>query len=819
MFPKQYLALCEHPMYLAVWLGDDSLLEKNPPWGEKQISNYINRFRKNLSFLDKYTRFKINFDISGFELEALANKAPDVIKKMLSKLNYQVCFIGGTYSQPHLHIFGPESNIKQFVYGKEAFKRIFKKSNIILTFFSGEVQHHQQLPQILLAAGYKYVLLPNYLFPVICFKDNHELLVNADMRLTPIQGEEFTFWEGLDDSKIPMYLTTSEEPNEKNIERERMRDFLRKPPLWVRVEDMRIIDEEWLREMSKNASFALLDEFLEKRISIAPPKTRALLSLYWAYAEGVWGEALSRKNRYAESILAIASAINAMSWLLTGKQPENLEEAWKKVLASQHHDIYWAETTSLKKLALRWLGEAIEEGRRAINSALHSLCSKINTEEVEGEPLIVFNVHPWFRKDVVEVDVELPPNWKGLEVLSEDYEKVPSYFSVLESNNDGTIKKAHVVFIAEVPPFGYRTYILQSSSYNQIITQELTKPVSIENEFVKLIVDTNINIRSIISKANGYEFIDASNYLGNELRYSVPKGSEANWVTSTKQHCKAKLVHTPCFTEISSEGYLGEVECNRKIRIYKSLPRLDFTTTCYFNENTIGDFYADETKLNVYWPTTIDGRIFYDIPFGVQEGRELRPLFAITWLAISNKEATLAYINKGTPKHWVRNGVISNVLAWGGTTYGPRIRLPNANFHSDIRLKGKCVFEGAIFVSNSDWRRSGVTRISKSFNEPLIAFQAEKHKGIFPRTKSLLEIVQPGFITSSIWSEGKKLFIRVFETFGEVKNLDLKIRFKFKKTLIADPLAKHAKDFFSNNKINKFQIFTLLIEAKGDRYE
>ena len=82
--------------------------------------------------------------------------------------------------------------------------------------------------------------------------------------------------------------------------------------------------------------------------------------------------------------------------------------------------------------------------------------------------------------------------------------------------------------------------------------------------------------------------------------------------------------------------------------------------------------------------------MFRDIPFGYLDAREGRPYFATNWLYGNG----LVYINKGTKKQWVDNGLMVNVLAWGGFGINNRIHYDFwANRPFDQRLNGKHTIE------------------------------------------------------------------------------------------------------------------------------
>jgi hypothetical protein len=104
-----------------------------------------------------------------------------------------------------------------------------------------------------------------------------------------------------------------------------------------------------------------------------------------------------------------------------------------------------------------------------------------------------------------------------------------------------------------------------------------------------------------------------------------------------------------------------------------------------FDGNEVGYFWFDKTKINVYYPTS-GSKVYHNIPFGYRESRQSRPVFPTDWLYCGG----LVYVNRGNIKHRVEDGVIANVLGWGGNHFSNRLHwdwLESSQY--DLRLYGK----------------------------------------------------------------------------------------------------------------------------------
>jgi hypothetical protein len=68
MKKKQRLALIQHPMWLLI-KEDSKCLERTPPWGAPSIGEYSRRVERNLDSLERDPKAKVNYDVSGAELD------------------------------------------------------------------------------------------------------------------------------------------------------------------------------------------------------------------------------------------------------------------------------------------------------------------------------------------------------------------------------------------------------------------------------------------------------------------------------------------------------------------------------------------------------------------------------------------------------------------------------------------------------------------------------------------------------------------------------------------------------------------------------
>lgn len=774
--------LCQHPMYLLIDRdrGKPTVRERIPPWGAPDAKEYVKRVKRNLKSLERFPDLKINYQFSGVEMEDMARDFPEVIDEMRKWVKKgRLGFIGGTYSQPHLHVFGPESNIRQFEYGLEVFKRIFDCK--IISYARQETGLHQQLPQILNGFGYKFSVIPAFYWTLRFIEGSSfpEIIGNANFQ-SFVQGEEFTYWQGLDKSEIPLYLKSSS----AHIQEDEQRDLFHSPILCIYFPDMKEVGEDWYQEKKKKGSFHLLDEALEEQMEKYPPASRAKLYSYWSYIEGMWAEVLCRKNKEAEVKAVQAEAMLAMAHLTGGQikeTKEKLDTIWRNILTSQHHDVYWIETTDLKKKALTWLNEAIEDSEKIIKKAQSKIAKKLNTGEKEEKVMIVFNTLPKERKGIIRVKTE-----DDLKVVNDENKEVPL------QRMEGEIN-----FIDTLPAFGYRVYKLRKARNKSIVKKGNLEDLEFENPYYKARIGGDGLFKSIIEKGSQKELLNINAYRGGEIR-----GRIRDKQVSTRDGGKVtKIEEGEIGKLIEIKGSLENIKYKERIILYDDLPIIDVNVEFSFEGDEVGLLWIDESKLNIYWPTQ-GGKISYDIPFGIEQGQEERPLFVTSWLDISTDECGLSYINKGTPKHWVRNGVMANVIGWGGNKFTNRHHLMWLKYTQyDLKLYGSHVVSYSIYPHKNDCSQAKVVNIAQNLSFPLLAFLENGHNGSLKREESFFKLSPDSLVTTSIRSLGGKVNCRVYnvgeKTSPKVKGAEL-IR-------ICDLSGRQI------DEIEKFQIANLVI--------
>ena len=765
------IALAQHPMYLII-KEDSQCAERTPPWGEPTIERYIDRLRDNIAALRRYPNLRLGYEWSTAELELLAQNGPDILAEMRALAQAgRVSFYNGTYAQPHLQTLSAEANYRQFEWGLRRQRELCGCE--VRVYQHQETSVHDQVPQLLRAFGIDLATLPA--FPtMLALLDEGELLLRGDHELGFVHGQDFVWWQGLDGSQVNLYLRPGRVQRKLPdwLAQQRVLDFLHAPPIIVHSPDMINVDDEWLGRYA-GADFVLLDEALPGRLRQYPPQARARLYASWSYVEGIRAEELGRCNWQAEAAALQAEALNAMAYVLAAREAESSDSIWKTILTSQHHDVYCFSAPELRAKAIGWLQQAQVDAAGQAGRAAAAVIEHIDTSAASGQALVVFNSLPYVAKELVTVGVE----HEAVSVQSPQGAPVPSEVITAE---DGS---PHVRFWAEAPGLGYATYRL-SPGGSPAIENQVSEGFSFENSFYQATLQPNGTFSSLILKSTGAELLHAAAGGGNQLRATDSRSAtpqiadlhamhqprqwqpasplpELAWETTAA----ARQRVSPLGSTLLAQGRLGDqVEVTTSIAFYHDSPRIDLAFAFTFDQASIGLFFTDETKLRLQWPLAFSGDIYHDIPFGVVNARPERPLLPTSWIDVSDGRRGLAYFHQGTGKHWLKDGVLANLFAWGEDTdvIGNRIDALTWPKGFDQRLQGRHTIRCAIYPHTGDWRAADLVHAAQSYGRPPLACPAPVHRGDLPPSLSIMTFADRNLCSTAIRMDGEQVLCRVY---------------------------------------------------------
>jgi len=446
----------------------------------------------------------------------------------------------------------------------------------------------------------------------------------------PISGNEFVNAIGLDGSVIATHMK-SEASRENMWTTNYQLDLFSGIKLMSDVPDLAEIDQESFEKYHALFDFVNLKDALDERYKNAPPEVTARIYSYWSYAEGVWAEELLRKNKTAEEFAILAEELNSMGRLagLNTDRSIDIKENWKTILKTQHHDVSWIEVTDLRRKSINRLDSTIFNTKEIMSGISEKLVEKGNNS------MSVFNGLSHSRKCMAELE--------GKKSLGKN-----SDFQEFGGKSFGFVT---------VPAGGFKSF-MQVKNSSSSIKSDLPQQITTKYFKVEFSGEGLIEQLSTIS---GKKLLNSGEYLGGEIRARISD----DWVNNLK--AQVQYYTGPVCDILVRNTKLGEIPVKEIYYFFKNESFIKVEIEFDFDGNEVGNMWIDESKINIYYPTE-GSEIYHDIPFGYIEAKSERPLFATNWLYCNG----LAYVNRGTVKHWVENGVMGNVVAWGSNHFTNR---------------------------------------------------------------------------------------------------------------------------------------------------
>lgn len=411
-------------------------------------------FRSALDRMEEYDDFSFVSSSAAF-YEWVEKSDPEMFVEIRQRVaEGRWLILGGWWLEPDCNLPSGESFVRQALYGQRYFKEKFGFTARI-GYNVDSFGHNGMLPQILKKSGMEYYI---FMRPM-----PHEM---------GLPGRLF-WWESDDGSRVLAFRLPYEYCTwGKGLETHVLRcvEELKAP------QDSTLCfygvgnhgggptkeNLESIRRMNEDPAFPqLLNESPEKwfeRAASHGSRIPVVHNELQHHASGCYSahSGIKRWNRRAENLLSTAEKFSAVaSWTTGQPYPDDFDHAWKNVLFNQFHDILAG--TSLEEAyddARDLYGEAVSIANRGLNFAVQALAWKIKIEQEEGmTPVLVFNPNAWQSRVKVELEYGL---LKEHDVLLDEAGNI---LPIQVVKSSATAKgRSRLVFEADLPPLGYRTY-------------------------------------------------------------------------------------------------------------------------------------------------------------------------------------------------------------------------------------------------------------------------------------------------------------------------------------------------------------------------
>lgn len=758
--------------------------------------------------LRKYSDWKINLEIEPVTWDTVAQKDAEGYKDFQqlfkdSAMASRIEFVNPAYAQSYLYTASGESMIRQFTYGIKKIKEHFPGATFT-TYSSEEPCFTSALPQVLKSFGFKYVVLKN---PNTCwggYTKNH--------------GNEIVNWIGPDGTAIkmvPRYATEDLEQNSTwqttawNGSEAYYKKAIAsgiKHPVAMCLQDAGWRNGRWLGANKQQAVYTTWRNYFEQVAD-------TLHAEDWRVSQEdimvslVWGsqvlQQIAQEVRVAENKIIIAEKIAAMASLENGQAWPSapIDDAWRTLLLSQHHDC-WIVPYNGKKGAT-WADKVklwTNNTDRISDSIIKASITTTNDSETDG--ITVYNTMGIWRSEFVVA--KLPANLLTAYFLSvgDNNQKIPAQ---IISSKDG---EKLVTFRASVPPLGYKYFLFDAFAVTAKNTAQIhvdkSGSIVMETDQYRLVIDTDRGgqITSLIAKLiDNKEFVDATGSNSfNTLRGNFYR--EDSLLRSSVNKATAAIIENgPLQIKLLVTNKIGSYTYTQTITMRQGEPRIDFNIGIDWQSSPgIGEnykqeggyqstdlhkaFYNDSSKLLITFPLKLENQqVFVDAPFDVTKSTMKHTFFnqwdsiknntMLGWVDVADNDSKygFALLTDHTTNYvHGKDFPLSLVLQYAGVGLWGR----------DYSINRPTSVSYSIIPHRGNWQRAQLSTASQKRNEPLVVTANTKAKY---KEKSFINCGNRGWQVSSFTCEDDHYLLRLFNAEAEAKKYSLTFGFGVKKVV------------------------------------
>jgi alpha-mannosidase len=769
------------------------------PWSET-VEVVRQTFGTALQLMDEYPKYTFSQSAAAYD-EWLEQKYPpefDQIKERVSQRRWEM--VGGMWVEPDLNMPDGESQVRQLLIGKRYFQSRFGV-DVRIGWNPDTFGYNWQLPQIYKRSGVDYFVTQK-----MTWNETNQL---------PLK---LFWWQAPDGSRVLTYFPHDYVNQIEPVNMARAFAHARQdnPGTTEMMHLYGIGDhgggptramldagERWL---SPDKAYAQLNfgdagtffSSVENKLDTdhapvwnyhtlaagnttlpQPPSGRLSLpvwndELYLEFHRGVFTTQATHKRNMRESEEAMLDAEkwSSIAWLSGTPYPApQLNEAWKKVLFNQFHDL----------AAGSGIGVIYQDAQKdydmvrftadaATRTASDSILSQIDTQGGKGVPIVVLNSLAWERTGLVDFTVQLPSSAPAIEIVTAGGKVLETKSSVKSADTHTFTVHA---LVPDVPAMGYTVVYARPAS---------AKPAAqassnvLENQFLRVKVDAKSGcITSLVNKQTNFDAIAAGS-CGNLLQAFVdtPKEYDA-WNIDADFDKVFTNLDTAESVQLTEHNALRSVirvtrhwqasTFVQDITLYQGLPRVDVVSDI--------DWHERHKLLKVGFPLAASGpEATYEIPYGSIERPTTRnnsvenakfEVPALRWADLGDEKNGFSLINESKYGYDAKANVLRLSLLRSPTSPDPEAD------------QGHQHFAYALYPHAGNWKQALTVRQGYDFNYRLSAMQVLPHVGKLPSSFSFLKVDQDNVVVTAMkkTEDSDGLLVRFYEWAGKGGNVTL----------------------------------------------
>lgn len=695
--------------------------------------------------------------------------------------------VGGLWVEPELNTVSGESIVRQLLYGQRYVQAKFGQISSV-AWLPDSFGFCATLPQFLVLGGMEYFVTQKLRwndttqFPHEVFwwrsPDGTDIL---SLMSAPIG-------EGIDPVKMATYACDWEAKTQL------------KQTLWLPgvgdhgggpTRDMLEVARRWQQSpFFPELEFTTAEEYLQEIRNVETLQATSLHfpiwhdELYLEFHRGCYTSHADQKrfNRRCEDLLYQAELFATLAMLTAeAYYPKaEIEDAWKKVLFNQFHDILPGSAIPEVYVDANREWKAAEQTATAIlDRSLHAIASQINfpsPPHPDAQPIVVFNSLNWVRSQVVEITV---PNLQNTDWQIGDLtgNTIQSYLP--ESISDRESSTRQIAFLAkDIPSVGYRIYWLcpcidRMGSSSQTFSGDYI----LENEYLLVAVNSDTgDLSSVFDKINQREVLSGA---GNQLQAFQDSGQYWDAWNIAPNYAiyplpPAKLTHI----QYREQGQLRD-----RIQVIRKIGQSEFTQdyilaagSPILKIKTRVDWQERHVMVKAAFPLNVTADYAnYEIPCGAisRPTQPQTPAEKAKWEVPALRWADLSTDDYGVS--------LLNDCKYGYDSLPNQLRLTllrSPVWPDPEADRGLHEFTYALYPHAGTWQQGNTVKHGYELNIPLQALllPARATSGKMPATASFLNLSADNLIAIAFKpSEDNphELILRCYECHGESAELDL----------------------------------------------
>jgi len=535
--------------------------------------------------------------------------------------------------------------------------------------------------------------------------------------------------------------------------------------------------------------------------------------LYLEYHRGTYTSIARNKkfNRKSELMYQAAEIFAVADSLLTDSTPyprEKLNQGWETILLNQFHDIL--PGSSIKEVyedSMEQYLEILKNGQQILDASTGGIAGEI---ALKAPSIVVFNQLSFERNDLVELDV--PEEYENAEIIDGTGNVIPS-----QRNSSGRIN----FFVKGVPSKGYKVYEIRKAAAGTDICTQKAFEKELENEFFKMIFDSNMNIASLYDKTNHREVLKPGERANVLQAFEDKPYNYDAWDINLYYQEKMWEVTDVDSVEITEAGDVRTtVRINRKfcdsfisqeISIYKDIPRIDF-------RNVI-DWKETQVLLKTAFPVDIHSdKATYDIQYGNVE----RPthwntswdqarfeVCAHKWVDLSEDGYGVSLLNDCKYGHDIKDSVMRLTMIKSA-------KEPNMDADREIHE-----FTYSLYPHAGGFKEAGTVAMAYALNCPMYAKFENQHAGSLPTEFSMVKVDKENVIIEVVKKaeDSEDIIVRLYECYNRRSSVNLTFGAEISKVWECDLMESNLQELEHGDNsfvfdLKPFEIKTFKIKTK-----